>query len=59
MKCNVGKSDRIIRALLGVSVIGAGLYFQSWFGAAGLILLFTAGVRWCPIYVPFKINTTK
>lgn len=59
MKCNMGKTDRIIRAIVGVIIVAAGLYFQSWWGLVGLIPLATAAVRWCPAYVPFKFSTDK
>jgi hypothetical protein len=57
MKCNVGKTDRIIREVVGLGIIVAGLYFKSWWGAVGLIPLLTAIFRFCPAYVPFGIST--
>ena len=59
MKCNVGKTDRIIRVILGVVIIGAGVYFQSWWGAIGIIPLATAAIGWCPAYTPFGITSCK
>lgn len=50
MKCNIGGTDRIIRILVGVIAIGLGAYYQSWWGAVGLIPLVTGLVRWCPLY---------
>lgn len=57
MKCNVGKTDRILRIILGVVVIGTGLYFNSWWGVIGLLIIATAVIGWCPAYVPFGIST--
>lgn len=57
MTCNMGKADRIIRGILGVAILGAGLYFRSWWGLIGIIPLGTSIIGWCPLYVPFKINT--
>ena len=57
MTCNMGKADRIFRGIVGLAILGAGIYYQSWWGLVGLIPLGTALVRWCPIYVPFKIST--
>jgi hypothetical protein len=57
MKTNMGKGDRIFRVVLGIAVLAAGLYFRSWWGLIGLIPLGTTLVRWCPLYVPFGINT--
>jgi UPF0716 family protein affecting phage T7 exclusion len=59
MKCNVGKTDRIIRIVAGVVIIVAGFATGSWLGAIGLIPLTTGIIRWCPAYVPFKISTDK
>ena len=59
MKPNVGGSDRAFRFFVGLAVIGAGVYFRSWWGALGLIPLATAILRWCPTYIPFGTNTAK
>ena len=59
MKCNVGKSDRVIRIVLGVVIGAAGLYFNSWLGLIGIIPIFTAAINWCPLYLPFGIKTCK
>ena len=57
MKCNVGKSDRILRMLVGIVIIAAGIYFKAWWGFVGIIPLGTALIRWCPLYLPFGIST--
>lgn len=57
MKCNVGKMDQIVRIAAGVLIIGAGFYFQNWWGVTGIIPLLTGLFRWCPAYVPFGIKT--
>ena len=57
MKCNVGKTDRMIRVLIGLVLIGLGFYFNSWLGAIGVIPLFTAAIGWCPLYLPFGISS--
>jgi hypothetical protein len=59
MKCNVGKTDRIMRIIVGLGIIGFGVATQSWIGAIGLVPLLTGIIRWCPAYVPFKISTNK
>jgi hypothetical protein len=53
----MGNTDRIVRLVLGVAVIAAGLIFQSWLGALGLILIGTSLIGWCPLYLPFGIST--
>jgi len=57
MTCNMGKGDKLFRGVVGIAVLAAGLYFQSWWGLIGLIFVGTAFLNWCPLYVPFKINT--
>jgi len=59
MKLNMGSIDRILRGVVGVVIIAVGLYYNSWWGAIGLIPLLTALISWCPMYVPFKISTRK
>lgn len=59
MKANVGSTERTIRIVLGVAIIGAGLYFQSWWGAIGIIPLVTGAVSFCPLWTVFGINTCK
>lgn len=57
MKCNMGRGDRMFRGIVGIIILAAGFYFQSWWGLIGLIPLITATVAWCPAYVPFGIRT--
>jgi len=59
MKCNVGGIDRQIRVVMGLAIIGAGFYFQSWWGAVGIVPLFTAAIGWCPAYLPFGLSSHK
>jgi Protein of unknown function (DUF2892) len=59
MVCNMGNTDRTLRFIVGFAIIAAGFYFSSWWGALGVIPLFTATTRWCPAYLPFGISTAK
>ena len=59
MKQNIGKTDRIIRVLIGLIVIAVGAYFKSWWGAIGLLPIFTAALGWCGLYTLFGISTCK
>ncbi|MCK5359834.1 MAG: DUF2892 domain-containing protein, partial [Gammaproteobacteria bacterium] len=36
---------------------GAGFYFQSWWGAIGLVFLGTAAIGWCPPYALLGLST--
>lgn len=59
MKQNVGSADRIIRMVLGLSIIAWGFIAHNWLGAVGLVPLATGFLRWCPAYVPFGISSCK
>lgn len=59
MKKNIGITDKWIRVVLGLAVGAAGIYFNSWWGLVGLILLATAFINWCPLYLPFGISTRR
>lgn len=59
MKANVGSIDMWIRIILGVVIIALGIYYQNWWGVVGLVPLLTGLIRWCPLYLPFGITTTK
>ena len=59
MQCNVGKTDRMIRIVAGVAIVAAGFYYQSWWGAVGLIPIATGVLRWCPPYNLLGISTVK
>ena len=59
MKCNVGKTDKIIRIILGLVVIILGIALKSWLGLIGIILLVTAFIGWCPLYGICRISTSK
>jgi len=57
MKCNVGATDRLVRIIAGLIILLLGLIYRNWWGLIGLIPLLTGVFRFCPLYLPFKINT--
>ncbi|MCU7947174.1 MAG: DUF2892 domain-containing protein [Candidatus Thiodiazotropha sp. (ex Cardiolucina cf. quadrata)] len=59
MKHNVGGIDRTLRIIVGLVVIGWGVYAQNWWGAIGLIPLLTCVIGWCPAYLPFGLSSCK
>jgi hypothetical protein len=59
MKCNVGKTDKTIRIIVGILLIAYGIAYNSWIGIIGLIPVLTALAGWCPVYIPFNINTSS
>jgi hypothetical protein len=54
---NVGSIDKIIRIIAGIAILGAGYYFKSWWGAVGIVPIFTALIGWCPAYTLLGIKT--
>jgi hypothetical protein len=59
MQANIGKTEKIIRIIVGVAIIVAGVIFQSWWGAIGAIPLITGLINYCPAWSIFGINTRK
>ena len=59
MKKNVGKTDKMIRWVIGLLIIAAGVYYQSWWGVLGLIPIITAGMGFCWLYTLLGMNTDK
>lgn len=63
MQKNVGSIDRAIRALVGIVLLAAYLLggIQGMLGivvlVAGIVMLGTAAIGWCPPYSLLGINT--
>ncbi len=60
MKSNVGATDRTLRIVAGVILLG--LFFLvsapwHWLGLIGVVPLATGLVRWCPAYAIFGVDT--
>lgn len=59
MKCNIGKTDKMIRIVIGIVIAILGIAFKSWWGLLAIVPLGTAAVGWCALYVPLKVSTVK
>jgi hypothetical protein len=62
MNANVGGIDRVVRIIAGLAILS--LYFvlegpARWWALAGLVVLATGVIRWCPAYLPFGISSSK
>lgn len=60
MTTNLGSADRALRLFLGVGLLSLLLFVQSgvrWLGLAGLVLLLTSLINWCPLYSLLRIRT--
>jgi hypothetical protein len=65
MKKNMGNTDRIIRVIFAI-VVSILFFTHTITGTAGLVLLVLGGIflatsliNFCPLYLPFGINTCK
>lgn len=59
-KQNVGKTDRLIRAIVGALLILGAVRGSSWVaGLIGAVLLGTAYLRFCPAYTAIDFSTNK
>jgi hypothetical protein len=60
MNVNVGGTDRILRIVVGVVLIGLALTgtIGAW-GWIGIVPLATGIFRFCPAYLPFGKNTCE
>jgi hypothetical protein len=58
MQCNIGTTDRILRAIVGAAVLAWGISNGNVIAdIVGVVLLGTAILKFCPAYLPFKLNT--
>jgi len=59
-KQNVGNTDRLIRAVVGVVLIIGAFRGNSWVaGVLGAVVLGTAYLRFCPAYTLFDFSSNK
>jgi hypothetical protein len=56
---NIGKTDRIIRVVIGVVIGALGIFYQSWWGLIAILPLGTAAFSFCGLYRLLGINTCK
>lgn len=59
MNVNIGSTDRMLRVVAGLVIIGLGVYYQSLWGIIGLVPLLTGLFRFCPLYTMLGMNTRK
>ena len=49
MKANMNTANRVIRVVIGLAIIGAGIYYKNWFGVLGIIPILSAAIGYCPL----------
>ncbi|WP_395049683.1 DUF2892 domain-containing protein [Flavobacterium sp.] len=65
MKKNMGSTDKIIRIFIALVIVG--LWYKeiisgtiaTVFGVFVIIFLLTSLISFCPLYLPFGINTSQ
>ena len=57
MTKNIGLTDRIVRATLGVALIAWALLGGPVWAWIGVVPLLTAGISFCPVYTLFGLRT--
>lgn len=57
MLCNIGKTDRVLRVLAGIALIGWAVTSGNILGYIGIIPLLTAAIGFCPLYALFGISS--
>lgn len=63
MKKNIGSLDKIVRVIIGLGLIVAGIILAPqglwWIALVAVIPFGTALLGTCPVYLPFGITTIK
>ncbi|MCC7479286.1 DUF2892 domain-containing protein [bacterium] len=57
MCSNLGTLDRVIRLVLGLALWLWMVNTRNYIGLLGFVLLLTAGLGWCPLYLPLHLKT--
>lgn len=59
MKCNVGKTEQMIRIGAGVFILLLGGYYRSWWGLIGILPIITGSIRYCPVSAILGVSTCE
>lgn len=60
MTCNIGKTERILRIIVGLIITSLAFVGPaSLWALLGLVPLLTGVIGWCPPYAMLGINTCK
>ncbi len=60
MTSNIGNTERVIRAIIGVALLSLLFVLEGnmrYLGLIGVVPLVTVAVSWCPIWKLLGINT--
>jgi len=59
MKCNIGKTERIIRVAGGLLLTGAGIFIGGLWAILGVIGTLTGLVGWCPVSAVLGLSSCR
>jgi len=59
MKCNVGRTERIIRIVASLAFMALGAGWWKGFYAVGAVVFITAVIAWCPVTASLGISTCR
>jgi Inner membrane protein YgaP-like, transmembrane domain len=59
MKCNLGKTERIIRIVASLAFMALGAVSWNGFYVAGAVVFITAIIAWCPLYTTMGFSTCR
>jgi hypothetical protein len=57
MKSNIGKADKVIRLIIGITIAVEGIAYNTWLGLFGMVFIITALLNWCPFYLLFGVSS--
>jgi hypothetical protein len=58
--CNVGKSDRLVRIIVGAAITLQAIVVQSvWLGILGILLIASGVTGWCGVYQLLGKSTNR
>lgn len=59
MKCNVGRTEKLIRIGIGIIIGLMGIYYKNWWGLIGLIPIITGAIGYCPVSDFLGVSSCK
>ncbi|WP_319406802.1 DUF2892 domain-containing protein [uncultured Desulfosarcina sp.] len=59
MKCNVGRTERIIRIVASLAFMALGASWWKGFYVVAVVVFITAMIAWCPVTAAFGITTCR
>ena len=59
MKCNLGRTERIVRVFAALVFMALGACWWKIFYWAGAVVFLTAIIAWCPVSAALRISTVQ